>query len=343
MAVIVLLSILLVSALAADTRCQQAVETLQKWYNTGNGVWNTTGWWNSGNALTATIDYMQRSNDHAYISDLTTTYAKGVPPGTNNHNFTNDYYDDEGWWAMAWLDAYDLTGNTTYLSAAEYLHWDTTYAWDTVCGGGVWWDRSHSYKNAIPNELFFALGARLYLRTGNSSYLTWAQKTWNWFEASGMINSQNLINDGLDKTTCKNNGQTTWSYNQGVILGGLADLAKATGNNTLVTKAQAIASAAIKALSNSNGILVEPCEPNCGGDGPQFKGIFMRYLYYLVKHGGDPSNTYVPYLQKNADSIWNSDRNGSNQLGLKWAGPFDSADASRQSSALDALNGVCFG
>ena len=54
-----------------------------------------------------------------------------------------------------------------------------------------------------------------------------------------MINSDNLINDGLDN--CKNNHQTTWTYNQGVILGGLADLAAATNNNTLLRIGQEIA------------------------------------------------------------------------------------------------------
>lgn len=36
-------------------------------------------------------------------------------------------------------------------------------------------------------------------------YLDWANKEWAWFNSSGLINSQNLINDGL-LSTCKNNG-----------------------------------------------------------------------------------------------------------------------------------------
>ena len=28
---------------------------------------------------------------------------------SRNAGFLNDYYDDEGWWALAWLATYDLT------------------------------------------------------------------------------------------------------------------------------------------------------------------------------------------------------------------------------------------
>jgi hypothetical protein len=40
---------------------------------------------------------------------------------------------------------------------------------------------------------------------------------------------------------------------------------------------------------------------------------------------------------RNALAVWQT-RNHANQLGLFWSGPFDTADASRQSSALDCLN-----
>lgn len=107
------------------------------------------------------------------------------------------------------------------------------------------------------------------------SYLSIAKDEWDWFKGSGMINDQNLINDGLDINSdgsCTNNGDICWSYNQGVILGGLVELSRATGDLQYLSVATTIAEAAIDALSE-DGILHESCEPNdCGGDGPQFKG-----------------------------------------------------------------------
>ena len=56
-----------------------------------------------------------------------------------------------------------------------------------------------------------------------------------------------------------------------MILGGLTELSRATGEDSYITKAKEIADAAIAALTE-DGILHDPCEPDCGGDGSQFKG-----------------------------------------------------------------------
>jgi len=154
-----------------------------------------------------------------------------------------------------------------------------------------------------------------------------------------MINGQYLINDGLDNNNCKNNGQTTWTYNQGVILGGLANLATITKNQTLITIAQKIADAVYNTLVYSpGGVLKEPCEVNsdCGGDGPQFKGIFVRYLAILAKQIG--SAKYITWMKINADSIWNTDRTSNNECGLKWVGPPGTVNAATHTSALDCFN-----
>jgi predicted alpha-1,6-mannanase (GH76 family) len=326
-----------VLALAGDdfnANTEAAGAMLQQWYNPA-GLYDTTGWWNAANCLEALENVIFANNDRQYLAVLTNTFTLN-----SGGNFLNDYYDDEGWWANTWIRAYDLSGNPAFLSMAKTIFTDLVTGWDTtnqLCPGGVWWNKTHSYKNAIPNELFLLAAIRLHQRTpgdaGTGSYLYWATNEWAWFKASGMINAQNLINDGLNG--CQNNGQTTWTYNQGVILGGLTDLYKTTGDLTYLNQAIAIANAAISssALVDANGILREPCESSgCGGDGPQFKGIFLRYLAYLYDVTHAPS--YYTFLYRNAHAVWFNDRNVFNQLGLKWDGPFDSADAARQSSAL---------
>lgn len=247
--------------------------------------------------------------------------------------FVNQFFDDEGWWALAWIRAYDLTHDGRYLGAAEQLFSDMQRGWDGVCSGGIWWNKERRYKNAIANELFLKVGVELHRR--GSDGLGWARRSWSWFARSGLINERHLVNDGLTPD-CRNNGATTWTYNQGVIIGGLVTLAAIEGDASLLATAKQIADAAISTFSNKDGILVEPGEPDLGNDGPQFKGIFVRYLRELYDATGEPR--YRSFLSANAESLWTRDRDGSNFLGVRWTGPFDQADAARQSSGIDALN-----
>ncbi len=312
-----------------NANTHQATAILQQWYN-GSGLYDTTGWWNAANCLEAVENDILANNDVQYLTILSNTYNLN-----GSGSFLNNYYDDEGWWANAWIRAYDLTGNTNFLNMAKTIFNDLLTGWDSTCGGGVWWSKARGYKNAIANELFLLTAIRLHQRTPgdslSSGYFYWATNEWAWFKASGMINGQNLINDGLN-SSCLNNGQTTWTYNQGVILGGLTDLYKVTGNLTYLNQATAIADAAVLNLVDANGVLHEACDTCGGGDVPQFKGIFIRYLAYLYDVTRKAS--YYNVLSKTAHSAWFNDRNSFSQLGLKYTGPFDAADAARQSSAL---------
>lgn len=271
----------------------------------------------------------------------------------NPNDWLDGFYDDDLWWALGWIGAYDVTKDTKYLTLAEGIFKAVTKSWPTRCGGGgIFWSWQKDYMNAIANELFLSTAAHLANRAQDKAfYVDWAKKELDWFLKSGMINSRGTINDGLTED-CKNNNkasllvapplrqlthrQTTWSYNQGVILGGLVELNRAEPNSTYLPLAARIAKAAIAELSDANGVLHDACGPLCGGDASQFKGIFARNLQQL--HAAAPDAAYVKSIQANADSIWNNDRDQGNMLSINWAGPFIApANASTHSSAMDAL------
>ncbi|BAS55232.1 MULTISPECIES: glycoside hydrolase family 76 protein [Leptolyngbya] len=318
---------------ACHATAAAGMAALQVFYSSTTGLWNSTGWWNAANALETTIDYSRLTKQKKYHPIIVNTYEKHKSQGFLEANV----YDDQGWWALTWIKAYDLTGEKRYLDTAKSIFKDMTKGWDSKCGGGMWWRKDRQYKNAITNGLFFTIAIRLHQRTvndyGKGSYIDWAKHGWNWFKKSGMINKQNLVNDGLNDH-CRNNGDVTWTYNQGVVMGGLVDFYKSTKDQTYLKQAHAIATATIKHLSRK-GILIEYCEPECGDDGPQFKGIFMRNLAYLQETS--PKAQYKAFILKNADTVW-AKRNQRDQFGLSWSKKFDSADAARQSSAIDALN-----
>ncbi|KAI1430363.1 glycoside hydrolase family 76 protein [Xylaria sp. FL1777] len=349
-----------------DANTVAAVHALQTWYDQSTGLWDTTGWWNSANCLTMLADYAIQNPQSAaslsipnviqntYVQAQKTsfqaikaisnvglpisTYVKmSRPSGISERgfdDFLNDYYDDEGWWALALIRSHDVgDAGQKYLQSAIEIFEDMKGGASTC--GGIYWSKVGTYTNAIANELYLKVAASLANRVPDKKdyYLNIAQKQWAWFKSSGMINKDNLINDGLDET-CKNNGGNTWTYNQGVILGGLVELYKASGDKSLLTEASTIATAAIVHLSK-DGVLYEGCEPDCGADGAQFKGVFMRNLREL--HKAAPQDAFKSFLLNNADAIWAKDRNSNNQLGPTWDGPFATASAGTQSSAMDAL------
>jgi predicted alpha-1,6-mannanase (GH76 family) len=255
--------------------------------------------------------------------------------------FLNGFYDDEGWWALAWMKVYDVSGNKTHLNAAADIFNDmVTTGYNATCGG-IWWSKKRSYNSAISNELFLSVAAHLANRMEdvNKEYFTnWAKKQWDWFQKSGLINKDWNINDGLDSATCKNNDGMVWSYNQGVILGGLAELAKADKANadSYIDSARNIAVAAVRKLSDKDGILHDPKEPNLGNDGFQFKGVFARNLRDLYAVTKD--RWIRQFLIRNAEAVWENARNQtSGEMGTVWSGPYYPATASSHSAALDVL------
>jgi predicted alpha-1,6-mannanase (GH76 family) len=333
-------------------RAAAGITTLQRWYRPWTGLWAGTGWWNSANALTVVIRYARLTGDGRCADVIATTFAAAQ---SQHARFVNTYYDDNAWWALAWIAAFDLTRESRYLEAARTIFAWNTAAWDDSCGGGLRWHAKSTYKNAITNELFVTLAALLHQRIPGGGYLTWAQRGWEWFSARGFIGPAGLINDGITPA-CQNNGGTTWTYNQGVILGGLAALSEITGDRGYLSQGEAIAAAALRGLA-PGGILAEPCESGaaCNEDQAQFKGIFVRYLYDFWLCSRQPG--YSGFILANANSVWDharnappqpalpqsvlprsgSPRSGPPEFGLHWAGPFDQATPARQTSALDAL------
>ncbi len=332
------------------TKTQQSIEVLQNWYNNETGLYETTSWWNAANAITAICDYSRITGDMSYMPIVDNTFEickqfEVQMPDTSENwtctNFINDYYDDEGWWLLAWIEAYDITGDEKYLTMSQIIFDDLIIGWDSVCGGGIYWKKPNIAKSAVQNELFMLSALRLHQRSpenlaGELTYLQWADKCWEWFQQSGMISKNYLIENGLDKN-CQSSSGRYYTYNQGMILSAMVEYYSITKDKSYLDIAEKIADSTMKHLVYESGVLKDPTEPTPNGDAVQFKGIFMRHLSYLYSQTNNPEIKQFIFHQ--VDAIWKRARNSeTDEIGAIWDGPFDKGDAGRQSSAIDALN-----
>ena len=215
------------------SNAQAGFQGLQGWYNTTTGLWDTCGWWNGANCMTAIGDLAVL--DSSVVSQVTTVFAntyavtpaqnpQPLNPGDDNSAdpiaWCDHCFDDNGWWALAWIQAYDVTQNQDYLTLAQGIFdQNMVKGGPSNCSdGGIVWCDNNPYVNAIANELYLSVAAHLANRVGSSDmahYTTIAQDQWTWFQTSGLINPQNLINDGLEYNCTNTYERTVWSYNQG--------------------------------------------------------------------------------------------------------------------------------
>jgi uncharacterized protein YyaL (SSP411 family) len=132
-----------VSAETAVSRAEAALTTLQSWYNESTGIWNTCGWWNGANCMTVLADLALVDDSESVNNTAKEVFANTFTVGPNSNPYPDrsngsyyetavkrsassvdaslwldGSYDDDAWWALAWIAAYDVTGKQDYLDVA---------------------------------------------------------------------------------------------------------------------------------------------------------------------------------------------------------------------------------
>ncbi|KAF8315172.1 Six-hairpin glycosidase [Clavulina sp. PMI_390] len=296
--------------------------------------WESAGYYNGGSAWTDVNAVEDLMNFELFNTASYGTTYESIPETVFNYydsQFTNGgAYDDQQWAAIASWKQCDylnyLGQSTTECTNRAIKYYNIVVgAWDSTCGGGVWWSSAKTYKNAITNELFLYSSAAAYLRTQQSAFLSNAQLSWSWLNGNAMQNSQGLWNDGLT-SSCTNNGQTTWTYNQIVIASGLSALYAATGstNTALLTAAQKSIDATLTYLT-SGGILKETCDSStgattCDADQQLFKGLFMKHLqYYLdTANSASQNSKYAGAINAQASGVVHYATGAGYNVGSVW-------------------------
>lgn len=94
------------------------------------------------------------------------------------------WFDDNGWVGLAFVDAYDQTGDPRFLADAQRaLDYILRAGWDRR-RGGIWWNDAHSFKSGEAVVTAALLAVRLHAETGNDRYLAAARRIVDWTNAN---------------------------------------------------------------------------------------------------------------------------------------------------------------
>ena len=298
-----------------------------------------TGYWTYANGWEALLDGVERTDGAQYAGLIESFYL-----GQDARGWTNNYYDDECWMIAALVHAYDLTTNATYLNLAQALFSDVQGGWDTTCcgaiPGGLWWDKTHTQKATAANAGAALAGAKLYRRTNNATYLSFAQQAY-WFWWSNMVNQASFqVCDHMSP-----DGTKVWwkfTYNEGLMIGASVELNEATGDPTYLSNAHKIANFMVNnevTATAYGNVLYDGDNIGCGGDCHQFKGPAYRDLMRLYRKNTSKT-AYYNVLRASADAIWNLARDtNSTVFSVNWAGPVqNNVDQGQDNAACAALN-----
>jgi predicted alpha-1,6-mannanase (GH76 family) len=283
---------------------------LKRYWRPGEGTFTAgadpssgpASYWTSAQALDVVLDGVAREDATSRAAVVGAFYG-----AQDRRGWMRDYFDDEAWMALALLRADALIGDARYLARAVALAEDIrANAVDTSCcgrdRGGLWWDRAHTQKATAANAGAALLGARLYMRTGDPTWLEFARTTFDWWRAHMTDPATGQVADHVDR-----DGEKVWwrfTYNEGTMIGAAVALHRAAGLDSDLEEARRLAGfmLAHEVRPTAVGDVLFDGD-GCAGDCEQFKGIAERYLAELLAEDlGVPG--VAALLAADAEAAW---------------------------------------
>lgn len=222
----------------------------------------------------------------------------------------NIYNDDICWAAIAYTRGYRATGNTTFRTIAKD-NFDMMFAraWNPARGALYWTTKNTSYNSCIECPA----GIASYLLSKalrDPSYLTKAQNLFIWEKTHLFNASSGAVSDAVD--TSGKVGTWASTYNQGTFVG----LANFLGD-TASAKLAADYTMNHLGKPSASGYRIMP-EYGAGGDNNSgLNSIGLRWISKFMKDR-NLQNTYLGWLQANANTAWSVRRTEDNLSWCQW-------------------------
>jgi hypothetical protein len=212
---------------------------------------------------------------------------------------TETWFDDNGWWGIAFVEAYRATGTHRYLAdAVRALRYIASAGWDPE-GGGIWWDTEHPYKSGPALAADTLLAALIYQQDHSAFALAQAQRFIAWANTSDFSGAEGLYADSSVNVTPVDYVEAPLMYAQALLC------------HLTSTPADCARAAQIKATSlHRFGYLLD--------FSPQYDAIYLQWMLALYELEGD--RTLYQLAAANAHAAQTRAANGEGLYLLSWNG-----------------------
>ena len=254
----------------------------------------------------------------ALVNSLCNTWLKNTPPGSADKPWSWDgWNDDIGWFSLALVRGYQITGNTNFLTQAENgFNYAFNRGWDTKWNGGGIWEQQIEYckdpasinKGTLSNDSQGLVACLLYQSTHDVTYLNKALQIYNWEWTHLFNSSTGQVYTGVDRDGTVDRG--TAVYNQGTFVEYANYLYQFTGNANYYNDAKRAIDFTKNKLTNG-GVL-----SNSAGYLNTWADTFARGLGHFVRDNRQ-WDAYYPWMMQNANAAWGCRRIDHN---LAWNG-----------------------
>ncbi len=190
-------------------------------------------------------------------------------PGDRTAN-TETWFDDNGWWGLAFLEAYRATGSRRLLADAERaLRYVAAAGWAPATGG-IWWNTEHPFKSGPAIAADTLLAVLLYQQTHSAFALSEARRFLGWASTAGMNAASGLHADSSVNPT-------PVDYIEGPLI-----YAQATFCRLTASPGECAFAHQLKERSLSRfGYLLD--------FSPQYDAIYLQWMLALYALEGDPT------------------------------------------------------
>ncbi|KAG7006579.1 hypothetical protein G7Y79_00014g037540 [Physcia stellaris] len=282
------------------------------------------GTWAASLDILGAEDAYERTGDpdkKTLVNNLLTTWLKYNPEQASSTPWSWDgWNDDIGWFTLALIRGYQITGTQQFLNAAKNgFDYASRRGWETAHNeGGIWEEQPdatakenpprEATKEALSNDSLGKVACMIYQSTHDQNYLDKCQQIYNWV-LGHIYNAQTgQIDTGVDQSGKIDTGAA--AYNQGTFLDYSNLLYTITGNGTIYTIAQkAAAFARTDPSLTKNGIFSNSADYlNTWAD------EMARGIGHFVRDNR-LWGTYYAWMSSNAASIL---KNRRTDKGITW-------------------------